>query len=163
MTAPTTDVERALVGAVLQGATGALDLIEDTDLGDPRLRVVTEVARQLLEAGVTPDPVTVLSHAQATATVTGADEVQAFALLVADLVMACPVVASARWYAVGTLDGALRRRVTEAGARLAQAAEGESLGSMLALVDAEQEAVRKIARRRADAATDAPRLRAVSA
>jgi hypothetical protein len=52
--------------------------------------------------------------------------------------------------------------VTEASVRLAQAADGESLSSLLALVDAEHRAVRELADRRAAAAgTSRARLAAV--
>ncbi len=163
MTAPTTDPERALIGAALSGSAQVLDLIRDEDLGSPRLRVVADVIRQLAEASIPPDPTTVLVHARATGTVTGAAAVAEFALLLHELVDGCPVPSSARFYAVGTLDEAIRRRVTEAGIRLAQAADGESLGSLLALVDAEHHAVRELADRRAAVADQPPRLRAVGA
>ncbi|MDP9459332.1 MAG: hypothetical protein M3Q22_03455 [Actinomycetota bacterium] len=163
MTAPTTDPGRALLGAALQGATQMLDVIHDHDLAEPRLQVVAEIIRQLADAGIRPDPVTVLAHARATGIVTRADAVQAFALLLHELFAECPVPASARFYAVAVLDEAIRRRVTEAGTRLAQAAETDSLESLLALVDAEHHAVRELADRRAAVANDGPRLRAVSA
>ncbi len=162
MTAPTTDPGRALIGAALHGAFQALDYIVDDDLADPRLHVVAEVIRQLADAGIRPDPTTVLAHARATGTVSRADAVQAFALLLHELFAECPVPASARFYAVAVLDEAIRRRVTEAGTRLAQAAEGDSLVSLLTLVDAEHHAVRELADRRAAVANDEPRLRAVA-
>ena len=60
------------------------------------------------------------------------------------------------------LEDALRRRTAEAGERLTQAAEAESLESLLELVDREHRAVRALADRRAAAGEDGPRLRAVS-
>ncbi len=166
MTAPTTDPARAVVGAVLHlpadAAVQVLDLIHDSDLGDPRLRVVAGVARQLVEAGVVPDPVAVVAHARATGTVTKVESIKSFTLLVAELYGGCPTPASARWYAVAVLDQAVRRRCDEMSTRLGQAAEGESLESLLALVDAEARAVREVADRRAVAAgTSRPRLAAV--
>jgi replicative DNA helicase len=159
----TADPARALVGAALHGAPGVLDLILDDDLADPRLRVVAGVIRDLTDAGIAPDPTTVLAHACATGTVTRAAAVQAFALLLHELVAGCPVPASARFYAVAVLDEAIRRRCAELATRIGQAVESESLGSLLALVDAEHRAVRELADRRT-ALADAPaRLRAVSA
>ncbi len=62
------------------------------------------------------------------------------------------------------LDEAIRRRVTEAGERLVQAAGAESLSSLVELLDHETAAVRELAARRAAVADDHPaRLRAVTA
>jgi replicative DNA helicase len=163
MTPPTTDPERALIGAALRGAAQALDVIHDKDLADRRLRVIAGVIRKLAEAGIPPDPTTVLAQARATGTVTRAEAVQALALLLHELVAECPLPASARFYAVAVLDEAIRRRTAEVGVRLTQAAEGESLESLLALVDREHQAVRELADRRAAAGASPPRLRAVSA
>jgi hypothetical protein len=60
---------------------------------------------------------------------------------------------------------AVRRRCQELSTRIGQAAEAESLGSLLALVDAEARAVRELADRRAAIAGDGapPHLRAVGA
>jgi replicative DNA helicase len=159
----TADPARALVGAALHGAPGVLNLILDDDLADPRLRVVAGVIRQLTEAGATPDPTTVLAHARAIGTVTRAAAVQGFALLLHELVAGCPVPASARFYAVAVLDEAIRRRCAELATRIGQAVESESLGSLLALVDAEHRAVRELADRRTALADTPARLRAVSA
>jgi replicative DNA helicase len=157
----TTDPARALVGAALHGAPGVLDLIRDDDLADPRLQVVAGVVRELAEAGIAPDPTTVLAHAQATGMVTRADVVCGFALLLAELYGECPTPASAHWYAAAVLDEALRRRCAELSTRIGRAAELESLGSLLALIGTEAAAVRELAARRA-AIADAPtRLRAV--
>ncbi len=157
----TTDPARALVGAALHGTLGVLDLIRDDDLADPRLQVVAGVVRELAKAGIAPDPTTVLTHAQATGTVTRADGVREFALLLAELYGECPTPASARSYAAAVLDEALRRRCAELSTRIGQAAELESLGSLLALIGTEAAAVRELAARRA-AIADAPtRLRAV--
>jgi replicative DNA helicase len=158
----TTDPARALVGAALHGAPGVLDLIRDDDLADPRLQVVAGVVRELAEAGIAPDPTTVLAHAQATGMVTRADVVCGFALLLAELYGECPTPASAHWYAAAVLDEALRRRCAELSTRIGQAVESESLGSLLALIGTEAAAVRELAARRAAIAGDAPtRLRAV--
>lgn len=165
MPAPT-DLGRALVGAVehlpADAAVRVLDLIHDDDLTDPRVRVVAAVARQLAEEGIAPDPAAILAHARATGTVTKADAVQNFALLVAELYAECATPASATFYAVATLQAAIRCRVADAGVRLTQAAEAESHPSLLALVDSERAAVRELADRLAAAAgTARPRLAAV--
>lgn len=167
MTAPTTDPGRALVGAVermpADAASRALALFRDEDLADPRVRVVAAVCRQLAEQGIAPDPAAILAHARATGTVSRAEAVRNFALLVADLYAGCPTPASAPFYVVAVLEDAIRNRVAEASARLAQAAEAESLPSLLTLVDTEARAVRELTDRRDTAAgTARPRLAAVA-
>ncbi|MDP9417226.1 MAG: hypothetical protein M3P48_05195 [Actinomycetota bacterium] len=167
MTAPTTDPEHAVVGAVLHlsddVAVQVLDLIHDSDLEDPRLRVVAGLARQLAESGIAPDPVTVLAHARATGAVVKPDAIRGLTKLLGDVYGGCPTPASWRWYAVAVLDEALRRRCTEAATRLGQAADGESLESLLLVLDRETRAVRDVAERRAAAAgeTTRPRLASV--
>lgn len=159
----TTDPERAFVGAVLQlpadAAQKALDLIRDEDIGDPRLRVVVAVARQLVEAGMAPDPVAVLAHARSTGTVTRADAVRNFSLLVSDTYAQCPTPASVRFYAAAVLEEALRRRSTEMAVRIGQAADGESIESLVGLVDGEVQAVRELRARREIVVGNVGRLR----
>ncbi len=166
MTAPLTDPERALIGAVLHlpasSAVAVLDLVDVDDLAQPRLRVTAGLARQLAEDGTAPDPVAVLAHARATGTVIRAEAIGALSLLLAELYGDCPTPASAGYYAAAVLDEAVRRRCTELSVRIGQAADGESLESLLALVDVEARAVREVADRRAAAAGQArPRLAAV--
>ena len=162
MTAPTTDAARALLGAaLLSGATQVLDILQDGDLADERLRVVAGVIRGMVGSGIPVDATTVFARARCTGTVTGRDAVQGLAVLLAELIGECPNPASAGWYAAAVLEDALRRRTAEAGERLTQAAEEESLESLLRLVDREHRAVRELADRRTAAAKDGPRLRAV--
>jgi replicative DNA helicase len=161
------DPDAAFVGAVLHlpapDALAALDLIHDEDLADPRLQVVVGLARQLAESGIDPDPVTVLAQARANGTVAKPDAIRGLTKLLGDVYGCCPVPASWRWYAVAVLDEALRRRCTEAATRLGQAADGESLESLLLVLDRETRAVRDVAERRAAAAgaTARPRLASV--
>jgi hypothetical protein len=75
----------------------------------------------------------------------------ALALLLHDLAAGVPVPASVMYYAAAVLDDAVRRRVGEAAARLGQAANGESMASLLELVDREHAAVHELAARRAPA------------
>jgi replicative DNA helicase len=164
MTAPTTDAARALLGAaLLSGATQVLDLLQDGDLADERLRVVAGVIRGMGGSGIPVDATTVLARARSTGTVTRPAAVQGLAVLLAELIGECPNPASARWYAAAVLEDALRRRTAEAGERLIQAAEVESLESLLKLVDREYRAVRELADRRTAAGEDRLRLRAVGA
>ncbi len=147
-----TGPEQAFVGALLHlpaaTAAQALALVDDDHLGDHRLRVITATARQLAGAGVTPDPVLVLQVARAESTVTTATAISGLAFLLHEIYAECPVPASWRYYAAGVLDDALRRRCTEAGARLTQAADGESIDSLLELVHREAAAIAALASRR---------------
>lgn len=163
MSAPTTDPERALVGAALMGAAHVLDLVHAEDIADARLQVIAGVVQELREAGVPVDPTTALAHARATGTVTRTAAVRAFAELLHDVVAECPLPAAARYYAVAVLDEAIRRRCAELSSRIGQAADAESLPSLLALVSAEHQAVQEIAARRTAVSDDSPRLRAVGA
>jgi replicative DNA helicase len=160
------DPEAAFVGAVLHlpapDALAALDLVHDEDFAEPRMQVVAGLARQLAESGITPDPITVLAHARANGTVAKPDAIRGLTKLLGDVYGCCPVPASWRWYAVAVLDGALRRRCAELSTRIGQAAEGESLESLLALIQSEAHAVRQVRDRRAGAAgSSRPRLAAV--
>jgi replicative DNA helicase len=143
-------------------ALAALDLMHEEDFAEPRLRVVVGLARQLAESGITPDPVAVLAHARAIGTVIKPDAIRGLTKLLGEVYGSCPVPASWRWYAVAVLDEALRRRCTEAATRLAQAAEGESLKSLLLVLDRETRAVRDVAERRAAAAGETARPRLAS-
>jgi replicative DNA helicase len=119
--------------------------------------VVASLARQLAKDGIPPDPYAVLAHARATGTVTKADAIRSFTLLLSELYAGCPTPASARWYAVAVLEQAVRRRTAEAATRLGQAADGESLESLLLVLDRETRAVRDVAGRRAAAAGETTR------
>ncbi len=167
MTSHLTNPEAALIGAVLRqshppAALEVLDLVDPDDLANPHLRLIAVYARRAAERGYAPDPVAVLGCSRADGAVTGADAIKHLSLLLADLYESCATPASARWYAVAALDDALRRRVAELSARLAQAADEESIGSLLALVESEASAVLAVADRRRAAAGDAsPQLRVV--
>lgn len=163
------DPESAFIGAVLHmsapDALIALDLVRDEDFAEPRLQLVAGLVRQVAEDGVTPDPVTVLAYARANGTVAKPEAIRGLTRLLADVYGGCPTPASGRWYAVGTLDEALRRRCTEMSTRIGQAAKAESLDSLMHLVDTELHAVREVRDRRAAAAgaTAPARLTAVTA
>ena len=97
MTAPTTDAARALLGAaLLRGAPQVLDLLQDGDLADERLRVIAGVIRGMAGSGIPVDATTVLARARYTGTVTRPDAVQGLAMLLAELLIECPNPASAR-------------------------------------------------------------------
>lgn len=161
------DPEGATLGAVLnlppQAAGELLDLFRDGDLADPRHQLIASVARALAADGIAPDPIAIAAHARSTGLVTRPEPLRGLALLLADLYAACPTPASGRYYVAATLEDALRRRCTEAGQRIEQAADAESLASLVALVAAEAQGVRELTERHAAALGEASpaRLRAV--
>lgn len=148
------EAERAFVGALLlhrsaDRAAHAAGLIESGDLRDPRLRVVHGLVVELAGQGVVPDPVAVLGRARGAGTVTTAHAVSALALLLADLYAECPLPAQVGYYAALVLDGSLRRRCSELGVRIGQAAETAALAELVGLLDAEVLAVAALRDRRA--------------
>jgi replicative DNA helicase len=147
------DAEAAYVGALLhlpaEAALDALGFTAAEDFADRRLSIVAAVCRDLAARGVPPDPTAVLTHIRAEAIVTGADALRSLALLLADLYIAVPIPASVRHYAAGVLDAALRRRCSELAIRVGQAAERDSLDSLLVLIGTELAAVREVRQRRA--------------
>ena len=151
-----------LGAALLSGAPQVLDLLQDGDLADERLRVVAGAIRGMVGSGIPVDATTVLARARCTGMVTRPAAMRGLAVLLAELIGECPNPASARWYAAAALEDALRRRTAEAGERLAQAAAEESLQSLMELVDGEHRAVRELADRRASVGQDRPWLRAVA-
>jgi hypothetical protein len=162
-----TDPKAALIGAVLRqadpvAALGVLGLLNPADLADAHLQLIAVYARQAAERGYAPDPVAVTGCSLADGAVAGTDAIRYLSLLLADRYENYATPASARWYAVVTLDDALRCRVAEPSVRPGQAADEESIGSLLDLVMSQAGAVRAVAdRRRAAAGTTHARLRAV--
>ncbi len=144
--------ERAFLGCLLhlpaRTAADALTLAAPEDFGDPQVAVIAGVCRRLAVADVDPDPVAVFAYIRHHAVVTGVDAIRAAALVIAEVYAACPVPAAWRVYASAVLDESLRRRCTVLGTRIAQAANGESLNSLLALLAAEVAAVRAVEDRR---------------
>jgi replicative DNA helicase len=154
------DPELAFVGAVLHlspiTAAEALAVIDDDDLADPRLQLILQAARRLVDEDVAPDGYAVMAVIRRAGTATTAHDVSLIAHLILDAIKACPVPASWRFHAVAVLDEALRRRCRALAARIAQAANGP-LDTLTDLVHAETAAVAAVDRRRA-ALLPAPRL-----
>jgi replicative DNA helicase len=143
----------------------ALRLVSTDDVADPYLALIAEVCRELAARGIAPDPAAVHADVRSNALVSGVDAHRSFTLRLVDVYGACATPASWRFYAVAVIEESLRRRCSMLGTRVGQAAEAESIGSLLALVDAEAQAVHAVQDRRATAAGNpAPaRLTAVSA
>jgi replicative DNA helicase len=150
---PTLDAEAAFLGAVLHlpapVALEALEPITAEDFADPRLSILADVCRQLAVDGVAPDPVAVLAYVRRNAVMTGVEAVHGVTLLIDETYGGCPLPASVGWYRLAVLDAALRRRCAELAARIGQAADHDSLDSLIELVDAEASAVQALRNRRA--------------
>lgn len=159
----------AFLGTVLQlpaaVACEALNLVRSVDFTDPRLALIADVCRELATRGVAPEPAAALAHVRAHALVPGVDALRDFTFRLVDLFHGCSEPASWRFYAVAVLEESLRRRCTMVSTRIGQAAEGESIDSLLALVDAEVQAVHAVRDRRSVAIGNPTpaRLTAVSA
>jgi replicative DNA helicase len=146
------DAEASFVGALMflpaPTALDALSLVQAEDFADPRLATIAEACRALAEQGVAPDPAAVLGHVRTCALVTGAEALRSLALLLTDLYGSVPTPASVRWYRRTFLEGAMRRRAQVLAERVAQAAEHDTIESLLALIVAEVQAVLAVQQRR---------------
>ncbi len=144
--------EAAFVGALLHMpvpmASQALDLVHDDDLGDYVNQRIVTVIRLLVADGVAPDPVAVLARARADGIASGEVATKAIAERLADLYVSVPTPASWRFYALGTIDDALRRRCAALGSRVMQAAESCGLDVLIDVLDAECRTVRRLHDRR---------------
>lgn len=147
--------EAAYVGSLLwldtAAAAEAHAWLAEDDLAVPVLQLVHRLVGELVASGVRPDPVTVYALAVARDEVPGAHHAQVLTgqlLRLYDARATNP--ASVRWYAVGALEDAARRRTVEMADRLRQAAAGDRDPDELAdLARAEQAAVDAIRARRA--------------
>ena len=143
--------EPALLACLLNAdqptAATILAAIHDEDVADPALRGVLAVARRVVASGAPPQPVLVLADARARGELSTATEVRDGALLLADLAAEVTVVAAWRHYLTAVVQDAVRRRALEAGTRIAQAAEGAPLDTLLDLMVTETAAVHLVAAR----------------
>lgn len=157
------DPEPAFVAALLHMAvpmaSQALDLVHDEDIADFLHQRIVTVVRVLVAENIPPDPVAVLVRARADGTVTGVEATRALSARLGDLYLAVPTPASWRYYGLGVIDEALRRRCRAMAARVGQAAESCSLDLLIDVLDAECRLVRRLHDRRLAAAP--AQLRAV--
>jgi len=125
------DAERAVVGCLLLGdaptVRDVLGRLRDDDLTDPRHVLVLQAVRQLVEAGVRPDAVTVVGHLRRTGADRSFTSDRSCAVALADIAAAPPSVGTAGHYLTIVIEHAWRRRVEAAGVRLQQVAGTASL------------------------------------
>ncbi len=144
--------EPALIACLLnadhQTAGRILAAVHEDDLADYRLRGVLDLARRVVTTGAPPEPVLVYARARADGDVQTPTEVRGLALLLADLAGQVTVTASWSYYYRAVVEDAVRRRAAEAGQRITQAAQHDSLDVVLDLVVSEGAAVHAVAARR---------------
>lgn len=155
----TTDAAEAFLGAVLHQdrlfAGAFLRRVTEDDLADPRHRAIFRLAVDLVNRGEAPDPTAVFAEAQRRGDIHGEQRSSALSKLLIDLFTRCPIPNAGDHYAIAVLDGSLRRRILQAGQRLAQVAEESGLEDAMTVVERELQAVRDLHTRRADLLAEA--------
>jgi replicative DNA helicase len=157
----TREPESAFVGLLLHlpavRAVKACRELRPEDFADPRLRVIVSTAAALAGRGVDPEPAAVLAECRTTGTVQGSNRLGVVSKLLLDLYTGAPAAAQASYYRQAVLEGALRRRITEAGERIAQAADESAVDHLLDLADREHRAIIAAAERWRKASAGRPR------
>lgn len=152
--------ERSFIGSLLhlpaERVIDAARVVEVDDLADPRLQTIYRTIIVLAVDGVTPDPPRVDAAARSSGAIRASDHA-AFVGEIVDLYTKCPNPGAVAAYGRAVVEAAVRRRITAAGTRLAQAADGESLESLSRLAASETAAVLAAIERLAD-----PRILAVT-
>lgn len=147
--------EAAYIGSMLwlpaSAAQEAHGWLTGDDIGAPALRLVHQLIGDLTAAGVQPDPVTVYSLATYRELVVGEHHAHVFTGHLCRLYdHRATNPPSVRWYALGALDDAIRRRTVEMADRLRQVAAHADVDELARLTRSEQDAIDAIrARRRA--------------
>jgi replicative DNA helicase len=148
----TTDAEEAYIGAVLHQpvffAKSLIDCVTEADLADPRHRAIRRWADSLCARRIDPDPASVFAEAQRCGDIHGGQRSAALSKLLVDLYTRCPLRNAGYHYANAVLDGALRRRILQAGQRLTQAAEESALDEAMHVVSDEIQAIYALFARR---------------
>lgn len=138
--------ERAVVGALLQldaaQASELLGSLGESDFTDPRLRAVFRSASRLHAAGRGVDLISVEGDLRERGDARSFTSDRSAAVFLLDCVAGCPWAQWWREYARFLLVMSYRRRVREAGVRLAQAAGRLALDDLNVLVEAEVAGVR---------------------
>ncbi len=132
------DAEAAFLGAILHlPADRTRLLLADLELEDfavPQHRAVLVAARALATAGVAPDPIAIEGEMRRRGLEQSLTDDRNAAVFLFDLAVAAPHVTSAGHYRRIILEHRYRRRVQEAGERLAQAARSTALTDLAELV-----------------------------
>lgn len=130
------EAESAFLGCLLAGGmTGQLlALVELEDFTDPRHRAVLAAARALHQRSEPVDPLTVLAALRRTGLERSLTADRSAGVFLTDLLTSAPSLGSASYYARMLLEHRARRQVHDTGTRWQQAAPGESMESLRALV-----------------------------
>ncbi len=120
--------ERALVGSLLwldvEQGRHVRALFDRHDLEDERHKVIVDLVDGFLADGVRPDPAALFAAARTLGTVPEA-QLGKLGALMAELYGEVSHPLMAHVYAAGVVEAGVRRRITEAGQRLIQAASND--------------------------------------
>lgn len=120
------EAEAAVLGCLLRmplhDADALAGQLEPEDFTDPRHRAVFEAVGALVLDGTAPDPVVVLGELRRTGAERSMTCDRSAGVYLADLLAAAPVTLSGGHYARVVVEHRARRRLAEAGERLAQLA-----------------------------------------
>lgn len=137
--------EQAVIGAVILASSSvqdrALSIVQDDDFADPRCRFTLGVVRRMRAENLPVDMVTVVGYVNRHALLDGGAPRVSLASWLHETTGAAPVPASAGYYAELVVESAARRAAQHAATAIAEAAEGDSLSDLLAVVTAELAAV----------------------
>lgn len=139
------DEEHATVGALVLAAAAVQDkvlsIVDDADFADPQCQFTIEVVRRMRTEMLPVDMVTIVGYVNRHALLEGGMPRVNLATWLHETTGAAPVPASAPWYADQVVEAAARRAAQHAATAIAEAAEGDSLSALLAVVTAELAAV----------------------
>lgn len=143
-------MESAFIGAILHSpAKRVLEIARTfsaSDLGDPGKRLIFELALELAQDGVAPDPVQVMALARNSGRI-NAQQSPAATGLVIDWYTSVPIPAAISYYARAVIELSVRRRIIEATTRLSQAADASSFDTLCDLISTESGAMTTATRR----------------
>ena len=130
------EAEAAVLGVALNGRPEVLRGLQSHDFCEPRHRDVFETLTRMFAAGDSVDPVSVLGRMRRDGNApTTAD--RGPALWLGNLYRAAPTPGAGALYRRQLVDASGRRRIAEAGMRVAQAAATDSVLSFSQLVQVE--------------------------
>lgn len=143
-------MESAFIGAILHSpAKRVLEIaltVSPSDLADPAKRLIFELALELAQTGLAPDPVVVMALARNSGRINAQQDSAATGLVI-DWFTSVPIPAAVGHYARAVIELSVRRRIIEATTRLSQAADGSSFDTLCDLISTESGAMNTATRR----------------
>lgn len=130
-----------LLNASLSVARDLVALLVSEDFTEPRHRAVFDAVRLCVQEGTAPDPVVVLARLREQSEVVMDSASSSAGPFLVGLMQSAPSLGSGNHYAKAVLRDSFRRRVRQAGERLAQAAGSGSVDALLDLMRQEWSAL----------------------